>query len=162
MYLKLQILRKRASLKRLKLTSISMETVHVHLFVWRLTNTILSFSVDAIVSNMVLENEIGLVNSAISAYHGNVPDDLMDHKQALEIKMNMLVIQVQTGGLSIDQYLANVKARIEQDKKCALVFKRAGRLDLAKQALRRKKIAQDEVDEAETAMAQQAEEEDEE
>jgi hypothetical protein len=76
--------------------------------------------------------------------------------------MNMLVIQVQTGGLSIEQYLANVKARIEQDKKCALVFKRAGRLDLAKQALRRKKIAQDEVDEAETAMAQQAEEQDEE
>ncbi|KAH8556654.1 hypothetical protein BGW37DRAFT_417265 [Umbelopsis sp. PMI_123] len=113
---------------------------------------------DSIVSNMVLENEIGLVNSAIAACQGTVPDNLIDQKQALEIKMNMLVIQVQSGGLTIEQYLNNVKSRIEQDKKCALIFKRAGRLDLAKQALRRKKIAQDEVDEAEAAMAQQAEE----
>ncbi|KAI8583143.1 hypothetical protein K450DRAFT_224421 [Umbelopsis ramanniana AG] len=113
---------------------------------------------DSIVSNMVLENEIGLINSAIAACHGTVPEHLMDQKQALEIKMNMLVIQVQTGGLTIEQYLNNVRSRIEQDKKCALIFKRAGRLDLAKQALRRKKIAQDEVDEAEAAMAQQGEE----
>jgi hypothetical protein len=108
---------------------------------------------------MVLENEIGLVNSAIAAFHGSIPDDLMDQKQALEIKMNMLVIQVQTGLLTMDQYLANVEARMEQDKKCALIFKRAGRLDLAKQALRRKKIAQEEVEEAKAAMAEQAEEE---
>ncbi|KAI9289319.1 hypothetical protein BC943DRAFT_286138 [Umbelopsis sp. AD052] len=113
---------------------------------------------DSIVSNMVLETEIGLINSAIAACHGTVPEHLMDQKQALEIKMNMLVIQVQTGGLTIEQYLNNVRSRIEQDKKCALIFKRAGRLDLAKQALRRKKIAQDEVDEAEAAMAQQGEE----
>ncbi|KAG2186195.1 hypothetical protein INT43_002633 [Umbelopsis isabellina] len=116
-------------------------------------------SVDSIVSNMVLENEIGLVNSAIAACHGTVPDDLMDQKQALEIKMNMLVIQVQTGLLTMEQYLANVEARMEQDKKCALIFKRAGRLDLAKKALRRKKIAQEEVEEAKAAMAEQAEEE---
>jgi hypothetical protein len=108
---------------------------------------------------MVLENEIGLVNSAISGCHGNVPDELMDQKQALEIKMNMLVIQVQTGGLTMEDYLANVEARMEQDKKSALIFKRAGRLDLAKQALRRKKVAQDEVEEAKAALAQQAEEE---
>ncbi|KAJ2962085.1 hypothetical protein NQZ79_g2781 [Umbelopsis isabellina] len=115
-------------------------------------------NVDTIVSNMVLENEIGLVNSAIAACHGSVPDDLMDQKQALEIKMNMLVIQVQTGLLTMEQYLANVEARMEQDKKCALIFKRAGRLDLAKQALRRKKIAQEEVEEAKAAMAEQTEE----
>lgn len=145
-------------MKRLRPTLISMKTYLDYGFIF-LSNLTAFHSVDAIVSNMVLENEIGLINAAISACHGTVPDDLMDQKQALEIKMNMLVIQVQTGGLSIEQYLANVKARIEQDKKCALTFKRAGRLDLAKQALRRKKIAQDEVDEAEAAMAQQAEEE---
>ncbi|CAO3670619.1 unnamed protein product [Rhizopus stolonifer] len=105
-------------------------------------------SVDSIVSNMVLEHEIALVST------GSSKDDLIDRKQALEIKMNMLVIQVQTGMLDIETYLKDVEKRMEQDRRLAIVFKKNNRLDLAKAALARKKIMQSELDEARAAMAE--------
>lgn len=117
-------------------------------------------SVDNIVSNMVMEHEMGLVNAGIaSKQSAKVKEDLMDRKQAIEIKMNMLVIQVQTGILDMDTYLSNVQKRMDADRRLALIFKKHGRLDLAKAALTRKKIMQDELDEARAAMAAQQEEE---
>lgn len=118
-------------------------------------------SVDSIVSNMVLEYEINLATNALAGnsnkqLSAQAREDLIDRKQALEIKMNMLVIQVQTGMLDMETYLAEVKKRIEREKQLALLFKKHQRLDLAKAALARKKIMQDEVDEAEAAMAQGA------
>lgn len=97
---------------------------------------------------MVLEHEIALVSK------GSSKDDLIDRKQALEIKMNMLVIQVQTGMLDIETYLKDVEKRMEQDRRLAIVFKKNNRLDLAKAALTRKKIMQSEIDEARAAMAE--------
>lgn len=102
---------------------------------------------------------MGLVNAGIaSKQSAKVKEDLMDRKQAIEIKMNMLVIQVQTGILDMDTYLSNVQKRIDADRRLALIFKKHGRLDLAKAALTRKKIMQDELDEARAAMAAQEEE----
>ncbi|KAG1297605.1 hypothetical protein G6F66_002458 [Rhizopus arrhizus] len=109
-------------------------------------------SVDSIVSNMVLEHELAVVNAALSK--SKAKEDFMDRKQALEIKMNMLVIQVQTGILDMETYLKDVEKRMEQDRRLALVFKKNNRLDLAKAALTRKKIMQDELDEARAAMAE--------
>ncbi|PHZ07675.1 uncharacterized protein RHIMIDRAFT_273911 [Rhizopus microsporus ATCC 52813] len=111
-------------------------------------------SVDSIVSNMVLEHEMSLVNAALASPQSKNKDDLMDRKQALEIKMNMLVIQVQTGILDMETYLNDVEKRIEQDRRLALVFKKHNRLDLAKSALTRKKIMQDELNEARAALAE--------
>ncbi|KAI8884202.1 hypothetical protein K501DRAFT_248399, partial [Backusella circina FSU 941] len=105
-------------------------------------------SVDSIVSNMVLEHEMKLVDASTS---GN-KEDLMDRKQALEIKMNMLVIQVQTGLLDMETYLSNVQKRMDEDRQLAIIFKKFNRLDLAKAALVRKKIMQDELEEARAAM----------
>lgn len=103
---------------------------------------------------------MGLVNAGIaSKQSAKAKDDLMDRKQALEIKMNMLVIQVQTGILDMDTYLENVQKRMDGDRRLALVFKKYNRLDLAKACLVRKKIMQDELDEAKAAMAEQQEEE---
>jgi hypothetical protein len=96
---------------------------------------------------MVLEHEMKLVDAGV----GN-KEDLMDRKQALEIKMNMLVIQVQTGMLDMESYLNSVQKRMEQDRQLAIVFKKFNRLDLAKAALVRKKIMQDELEEAKAAM----------
>ncbi|KAL9545413.1 hypothetical protein MBANPS3_007169 [Mucor bainieri] len=110
-------------------------------------------SVDNIVSNMVMEHELNLVNANLKTSK-QPKDDLQDRKQALEIKMNMLVIQVQTGILDMDTYLENVQKRMEADRRLAIVFKKHGRLDLAKAALVRKKIMQDELDEARAAMAE--------
>ncbi|KAK4520318.1 uncharacterized protein ATC70_008451 [Mucor velutinosus] len=112
-------------------------------------------SVDNIVSNMVMEHELNLVNSNLASKSGKQQkDDMQDRKQALEIKMNMLVIQVQTGILDMDTYLENVQKRMDADRRLAIVFKKHNRLDLAKAALVRKKIMQDELDEARAAMAE--------
>lgn len=113
------------------------------------------FSVDNIVSNMVMEHELGLVNAGIATKQTTKSkEDLMDRKQALEIKMNMLVIQVQTGMLDMNTYLENVQKRMENDRRLAIIFKKHNRLDLARAALVRKKIMQDELDEARAAMAE--------
>ncbi|KAI8048143.1 uncharacterized protein B0P05DRAFT_592345 [Gilbertella persicaria] len=117
-------------------------------------------NVDNIVSNMVLEHELKIVNAnLVTKQSAKIKEDLMDRKQALEIKMNMLVIQVQTGILDMDTYLENVQKRMEADRRLALIFKKYNRLDLAKAALARKKIMQDEVEEAKAAMAEQEAEE---
>lgn len=119
----------------------------------------LECSVDHIVSNMVLEHELSLVNNALAGkLSAQAKEELMDRKQALDIKMNMLVIQVQTGLLDMDTYLQNTRKRLERDRQLALIFKKHNRLDLAKGALTRKKIMQDEIEEAEAAMATQNEE----
>ncbi|KAI8990966.1 hypothetical protein BDF20DRAFT_841936 [Mycotypha africana] len=117
-------------------------------------------NVDNIISNMVLEYEINAVTTALAtkAVSAKEKEDLQDKKQALEIKMNMLVIQVQTGLLDMDTYLNNLQKRIDADRRLALVFKNYGRLDLARAALLRKKIMQDELDEARAAMAANDEE----
>ncbi|KAI9493604.1 hypothetical protein BDB00DRAFT_872275 [Zychaea mexicana] len=115
-------------------------------------------SSDSIISNMVLDYEINIANNALSSgkqVDAATKEELMDRKQALEIKMNMLVIQVQTGVLDMGMYLSNVRKRMERDRQLALVFKKHHRLDLAKVALARKKIMQDEIDEATAAMAEQ-------
>ncbi|KAI8071681.1 hypothetical protein BC940DRAFT_293419 [Gongronella butleri] len=114
-------------------------------------------SVDVLVSNMVLEHEMNLAKSAVGTGQLGTrsKDDWMDRQQALEIKMNMLVIQVQTGLLDMDTYLAQVEKRMDRDRQLALIFKKHGRLDLAKAALTRKKIMNDELEEAKEAMANQ-------
>lgn len=113
---------------------------------------------DNIASNMVMEHEMGLVNAGMASKQpAKAKEDLMDRKQALEIKMNMLVIQVQTGMLDMDTYLENVQKRMDADRRLAIIFKKHNRLDLAKAALVRKKIMQDELDEARAAMAEHEE-----
>jgi hypothetical protein len=123
-----------------------------------LTFYLFIYSVDNIVSNMVMEHEMGLANAGMASKQpAKAKEDLMDRKQALEIKMNMLVIQVQTGMLDMDTYLENVQKRMDNDRRLALIFKKHNRLDLAKAALVRKKIMQDELDEARAAMAENEE-----
>ncbi|KAG2222805.1 hypothetical protein INT45_011615 [Circinella minor] len=115
-------------------------------------------SADSIISNMVLDYEINNANNALASkkpLDGTTKEDLMDRKQSLDIKMNMLIIQVQTGVLDMDTYLSNVRKRMDRDRQLALIFKKHNRLDLAKIALARKKIMQDEIEEATTAMAEQ-------
>ncbi|KAI8140121.1 hypothetical protein BJV82DRAFT_228737 [Fennellomyces sp. T-0311] len=114
-------------------------------------------STDSIISNMVLEHEISLATNTLASgkLDAATRDELVDRKQALDIKMNMLVIQVQTGVLDMDTYLQNVRKRMDQDRQLALIFKKHNRLDLAKVALTRKKIMQNEIDEATAAMAEQ-------
>ena len=113
-------------------------------------------SVDLLVSNLVIQHEIDTVNAQITTFESQrktVPDDLTDRKNSLDIKQNLLVIQVQTGQLTMDKYLDQVRANITSCKKLALVLKKAGKLEEAKKALGRSKIMESEVKEVEEAMA---------
>ncbi|GBB92134.1 hypothetical protein RclHR1_01970016 [Rhizophagus clarus] len=113
-------------------------------------------NVDALVSNLVIQHEVEAVNAQIAtleAQRKSIPDDLTDRKNALEIKQNLLVIQVQTGQLTMDKYLDQVRKGIVESKKLAVVFKKAGKLEEAKKALGRSKIMEGEVKEVEEAMA---------
>ncbi|OZJ02625.1 hypothetical protein BZG36_03831 [Bifiguratus adelaidae] len=115
-------------------------------------------SVDSLVSNMVLEHEVGLVDAQIAACTSKslpVPEEIADRKQALDIKINLLVIQVQTGQLTMDAYLRQVESRIARDIQLALLFKKAGNLELAARAMKRRKIMQEEVDEVKQAQVQE-------
>lgn len=87
--------------------------------------------------------------AALTAKKCKIPDDLIDRKQALEIKMNLLVVQVQSGSLTMESYLMQVKKAIEFEKERALKYKAANSMDLAKKALLRVKMMQQEVDEVE-------------
>jgi hypothetical protein len=103
---------------------------------------------------MVLEYEIEAVDSEISAFtikRQPVPDHLTDRKQALEIKMSMLIAQVQGGILTMEMYLSKVKAAINMEKKRALDFKKKGNLEYARRALMRVKKMEEEVREVEQA-----------
>nr|CAG8436958.1 13447_t:CDS:2 [Entrophospora candida]CAG8438916.1 6698_t:CDS:2 [Entrophospora candida] len=113
------------------------------------------FSVENIASNLVLQNEIELITNQITTLEAQrkpIPEDLLDRQNELEIKMNLLLISVQTNELTMAEYIERVKASIVNCKKLALFFKKAGKLDEAKKALRRSKIMEDEVKEVEEAI----------
>ena len=103
-------------------------------------------------SNQVLEFEVQSVQAEIEALKRSkkpVPEDLIELKAAYDMKMNLLVSLIQVGSLTMDGYLRQLKESIEETKSAALHFKRAGRLDLAKTALKRVKLMQEEIATAE-------------
>ena len=62
-------------------------------------------SPDNISSNMVLELEHGAISKQIAALQAAkkpVPEDLIDRKSGLELRMNLLVTMVQLGSLTMD------------------------------------------------------------
>jgi hypothetical protein len=101
-----------------------------------------------------LEHEHTQISSQIISkkFTGPELEELNDKKQGYEIKMNMLVTNIQLGILTLSAYLQQVKGGIVAAKAQALEFKKLGRLDLAKQALVRVKLMTQEVEEAEASM----------
>lgn len=113
-------------------------------------------SVELMVSSKLLQQESELIDAQIASLQTQqkpVPEDLLDRKSAIQIKINMMEIQVQTGQLTIDQYLDNVKKYIISCKRLALIFKKAGRMEEAKKSLSRSKLMENEVKEIEEAMS---------
>jgi hypothetical protein len=68
-----------------------------------------------------------------------------DMIEELQLKVALLQQQVQLGVLSQDKYVAQVKARIELDKRLALDSKKAGKQTQAVDYMRRAKIMQKEL-----------------
>ncbi|CAG8530601.1 17383_t:CDS:2 [Acaulospora colombiana] len=112
--------------------------------------------VDLIVSTKLLQQESEMIDAEIATLQAQqkpVSDDLTDRKSAIQIKMTMMEMQVQTGQLTIDKYMEQVRASTANYKKLALVFKKAGKLEVAKKALVRSKTMEGELKEMEEAMA---------
>ncbi|TPX53844.1 hypothetical protein PhCBS80983_g06139 [Powellomyces hirtus] len=115
-------------------------------------------SVDLIVSNTVLEKELEQLDAQLITFKTQrrpIPDDLTDRKFALQLRMNTLVFRVQAG-LSMEDYVKEVKQSITQHTTWALIFKNNNRKDLALQVLQRIKIMKAEVAEVEEALAAEA------
>ncbi|KAK3836094.1 MAG: hypothetical protein JOS17DRAFT_536050 [Linnemannia elongata] len=123
-------------------------------------------SVELLVSNMVLESEIQIAQSMIhdarAVGNAEAAEEYQDRLMQLEIKMKLLVLQVQTGQLTMDVYCQSVYGRIGKDKKLAVELRRLGMVPEAKRALGRSKIMAQEMKEVEEAMAAQGEEDGEE
>ncbi|KAJ3013272.1 Coiled-coil and C2 domain-containing protein 1B [Thoreauomyces humboldtii] len=111
---------------------------------------------DLILSNMVLEKELELLDQQIRALtmaRKPIPEDMTDRKMMYPIRMQLVMMRVQ-GGLSMEEYVAEVKMCSTVTVKWAAIFKKAGKTDLLSQALRRVKWMKDEVDEVEAALAE--------
>ncbi|ORZ28397.1 hypothetical protein BCR41DRAFT_383224 [Lobosporangium transversale] len=118
-------------------------------------------SVDLIVSNMVLESEVQIaqqmVHDAKAAGKNEAAEEYQDRLTQLEIKLKLLVLQVQMGQLTMEAYCQKVNERIVKDKKLAVELKRLGMVPEAMRALARSKIMVQEMKEVEEAMAAQGE-----
>ncbi|KAM9976393.1 hypothetical protein ACTFIR_010234 [Dictyostelium discoideum] len=100
---------------------------------------------DRVVSNNVFEWMQETINQQI-ATQGAKPD-LLDRKQAIDIKLMLLETNVSTGLLSLEDYLKQLEVAIGEDKKLALQLSTKGRKDLALKIMQRMKIMQKELDE---------------
>ncbi|KAF9927023.1 hypothetical protein BGZ67_007793 [Mortierella alpina] len=120
-------------------------------------------NVEILVSNTVLEHEIEeaqrLIHDAKAVGNNEGAEEYQDRLTQLEIKMKLLVLQVQTGQLTMEAYCQAVNARILKDKKLAIELKKLGMVPEAKRALARSKIMTQEMKEVEEAMAAQEDEE---
>eukprot|EP01112_Ceratiomyxa_fruticulosa_P021634 TRINITY_DN7680_c0_g5_i1.p1 TRINITY_DN7680_c0_g5~~TRINITY_DN7680_c0_g5_i1.p1 ORF type:complete len:803 (-),score=262.51 TRINITY_DN7680_c0_g5_i1:82-2490(-) len=108
-------------------------------------------NIDNVISNEVLEflqNKVNNDIAQLTAKKQPVPDTLVDLKQAIEIKANMLVIQVQTGALTMEKYTEMLQKQIEEENLLAKKLLKKGKREWAKAALHRAKLMKDEIESA--------------
>jgi hypothetical protein len=104
--------------------------------------------VNRLFSNDVLEWEKLRVTKLIAAAKAAkkpIPEDLPDRLQVVDMKMSMLVVQVQTGKLSPEKYTEVLKKSLESEKGLAKRLVGAGLREEAKLALARAKIIEAEI-----------------
>ena len=109
-------------------------------------------NVNFLVSNDVLEATITSTETAMKSSRD--PDEISDLQiklMMLQGKLAVLVNQVQTEVLTIEDYLQKLKERIEDDKKLAVYCNQTNRKSEAIQIMKRIKIMQNEIKSAEEA-----------
>ncbi|GAM20170.1 hypothetical protein SAMD00019534_033450 [Acytostelium subglobosum LB1] len=105
-------------------------------------------SLDRIVSNDVMESMLAVLIPQVAT---KPTPELIDRKQALEIKMMVLETQVSSGMLTIEAYTKQLENAVLQDKILAKKLVGAGKKDVAIKVMARIKIMN-----AELASASQA------
>ena len=99
---------------------------------------------DTISSNHVLETEYNSIVSSINLKR-DISPDILDLKQAYEIRMNILVSLVQTGTFTFESYIKGLEESAEVYKTLALKFKESNRADYARKSLVRMKLIKEEI-----------------
>lgn len=105
----------------------------------------LNSSVDDMVSNNVLEEELRLTEIELKKSPKN--EDLLDRKQQIQLKLNLLVVQIENGLLTMDAYVARLQAKINDGREIAKQLVKLGQKEAAKKVLTRVKIMEKELTE---------------
>jgi hypothetical protein len=74
------------------------------------------YSIDRIKSNAVLEYEQQKIEKEIETLkqaNKNVPEDLLDRLAQVKLKLNLLMLQIQTGQLTIESYSQMLQHEIQ-------------------------------------------------
>jgi hypothetical protein len=100
--------------------------------------------VENMVSNDVLEWALGLVNKQLLTNKND--DELITRKTQIETKLQILMIQVQTGALSEEGYTEMVQKKIDEEKLLARQYMAKGNKPAAQLALTRAKIMSSELE----------------
>lgn len=115
--------------------------------------------VDFIESNDVLEAEIAAAEALLQTKLDE--DEQFNATMRLQLlrgKLQLLVYQVQSDALSMEQYLENIKARLKRDQTIALYFKTLGDKEsvaVALQVMKRVQVMKKEIQNAEEAAQEQ-------
>lgn len=105
-------------------------------------------SLDNVFSNEVLEHEKTQVETQIQSYQSKsqpIPDDLEFRRGDYQLKLDLLVMMVQTGQLTPEGYADKLKECVGVQKKLALLFKSLGKMDMAAKVLMRIKLMEKEI-----------------
>jgi hypothetical protein len=95
-----------------------------------------------------LELEKSQIETQIQTYQSKsqpVPDDLEFKRADYQLKLDLLVMMVQTGQLNPEGYAEKLKGCVGVQKKLALVFKNLGRMDMAAKVMTRIKLMEKEI-----------------
>lgn len=104
-------------------------------------------SPETLFSNFVLETEHGRISAELQQASSLQKQDLVFLKESYELRMNFLVLIVQTGKLSVEEYISQLESGVDVHRKRALMFKKRGRIEEAKQCLARCKLMEAELKE---------------
>jgi len=101
---------------------------------------------DKVVSNNVLEAMQESLTREISIQ--GAKQDLVDKKQAIDIKLMLLETQISSGLLSFEQYVEQIQQAMANDKKKALEYSSKGQKDNALKLMARIKLMKAELESA--------------
>jgi hypothetical protein len=109
----------------------------------------LLYSVENMVSNDVLEWGLGEVEKQILTFQRQkkeVPEELITKKQQIELKLQLLIIQIQSGQVSEEDYIAMVEKKVVEEKAMARKYVQRGIKEAAQLCLLRAKIMAKELE----------------
>ncbi|OQS02187.1 hypothetical protein THRCLA_05416, partial [Thraustotheca clavata] len=109
------------------------------------TNTSDPHEVENIVSYDVMNDEIDRINKRLES--GPAPE-LSDRLDALQLKKQLLEIEMQTGKLTIEKYIERLQARIAADNTLARTLYKQGLKSDAARVLHRVKLMRQEIESA--------------